>query len=114
MPYIEIKTTVNLNQEQKNDLKDGLGKAITLVPGKTESVTMVGLIGGMDLYFGGKTLTHSAYVEVKMYKATTRKAKASLNRAICDLLNTAIGVSPDNVYLTYFEQEEWGRKGELI
>ncbi|MDA3847093.1 MAG: phenylpyruvate tautomerase MIF-related protein [Vallitaleaceae bacterium] len=114
MPYIEIKTTVTLSEDQKVALKSGLGKAITLIPGKTEAVTMVGLIGGVDLYFGGEALTHGAYVEVKMYKATTRKAKVSINKAISDLLRTSIGVSPDNVYLTFFEQEEWGRRGELI
>ena len=114
MPFIEVKTSVHLTEELKNDLKTGLGQVITLIPGKTEAVTMVGLIGDYDLYFGGVDVDKGAYVEVKMYKSATTEAKAAVNKGICDLLKSTLSVEADNVYMTFFEQAEWGFKGKLI
>lgn len=114
MPFIEVKTSVHLTEATKNDLKSGLGQIITLIPGKTEAVTMVGLIGDYDLYFGGVDVDKGAYVEVKMYKTATSEAKAAINKGICDLLKDTLSVNADYVYITFFEQPEWGFKGKLI
>lgn len=114
MPFIEIKTSVPLTEEKKIVLKSELGKIITRIPGKTESVLMVGLLGGYDLYFAGEALDKGAYVEVKMYKGTTTEAKASVNNGICDLLKDTLEIDMENVYITFHEQAEWGFKGNLI
>ena len=75
---------------------------------------MVGLLGDYDLYFGGEKVDTSAYVEVKMFKTTTRELKAAVNDAICELLKTSLAISQENVYITFFEQADWGFKGKLI
>ncbi len=114
MPFVEVKTSVHLTDDKKIELKSGLGEIITLIPGKTESVLMVGLLGDYDLYFGGDEIDKGAYVEVKMFKTTTRELKAAVNDGICDLLKSSLSITPDNVYITFFEQPEWGFKGKLI
>jgi hypothetical protein len=85
-----------------------------LIPGKTEEVTMINLMGGCDLYFGGSNVTPIAYVEVKMYKSASWDSKVILNTAICEILKEQLDVPTHNVYLTYHEQDEWGAKGQLI
>ena len=114
MPFIEVKTSAHLTDGKKIELKSGLGKVITLIPGKTESVLMVGLLGDYDLYFAGKNVENSAFVEVKMFKSTTRELKVEVNDSICELLKSTLSISPENVYITFFEQAEWGFKGKLI
>ncbi len=114
MPFIEVKTSAHLTEDKKIALKSGLGEIITLIPGKTESVLMVGLLGDYDLYFGGDEVDKGAYVEVKMFKTTTRELKSAVNDGICDLLKRSLAISPDNVYITFFEQPEWGFRGRLI
>lgn len=114
MPFIEVKTSVHLTQDKKTELKSGLGQVITLIPGKTEAVTMIGLLGDYDLYFGGEQVDKGAYVEVKMYKSASTEAKAAVNKGICDLLKSSLSISSDFIYITFFEQAEWGTKGKLI
>ena len=113
MPFIEVKTSVALTSEQKIELKSGLGEVITLIAGKTESVLMVGLIGDYDLYFAGEDIK-GAYVEVKMFKTTTRESKTAVNDGICDLLTNVLNISREKIYITFFEQAEWGFKGKLL
>jgi phenylpyruvate tautomerase PptA (4-oxalocrotonate tautomerase family) len=114
MPFIEVKTTVELTEDKKNELKTGLGKVITRIPNKTEAVTMIGLVGNYDLYLGGKHLDKGAYVEVKMYKSATTKEKADVNQGIFDLLKDCLDIDADNIYITFHEKSEWGVKGKLI
>jgi len=114
MPFIEVKTSVHLTQANKEVIKSGLGEVITLIPGKTEAVTMVGLVGDYDLYFGGVEMKAAAYVEVKMYKSISLEAKTAVNEGIFKLLKKTLSIDPDSLYITFFEQAEWGVKGRLI
>ncbi len=114
MPFIEVKTSVHLSKEKKIALKTQLGKDITIIPGKTETVTMVGLLGDYDLFLGGETLEFGAYVEIKMFKPTTREVMDSLNTAICDTLESKLSIPKKHVYITFFGQPEWGSRGTLL
>lgn len=113
MPYIELKTSVALNEEKKTELKAAFGEIVTLIPGKTEAVTMIGLIDGFDLYLGGIKLERGAYVEVKMYKEASFEGKAALTDAIFKLLKDSLEIENAHVYVTFFEQPQWGAKGSL-
>lgn len=114
MPFIEVKTSVHLTPETKNSLKTQFGKDITIIPGKKEAVTMVGLLGDYDLFLGGEALTSGAYVEIKMFKGTTREVMDTLNTAICDTLENILSIPRKHVYITFFGQPEWGSKGTLL
>lgn len=54
MPYINLKTSVSLDEKLEDALKTALGKAITTIPGKTENWLMVELEGDRKLWLGGK------------------------------------------------------------
>ena len=43
MPFINAKVTVKMSEEKKETIKEKLGKAISTIPGKSESWLMVGL-----------------------------------------------------------------------
>ena len=45
MPFINVKTNVNLNDENKHSLMQKLTKSITIIPGKTEAHLMCGVDG---------------------------------------------------------------------
>ncbi len=113
MPYIDVKVTATLDASAKIKLKEGLGRIITLIPGKTEAVTMIGLIGGYDLYMDGKPLQEGAYVEVKAYKEVPREYKEAVNAGIFELLDSVLSIRPENIYVTFFDQNEWGSHGVL-
>lgn len=114
MPYIDVKVTSTLNATKKDQLKEGLGQIITRIPGKTEAVTMIGLIGNYDLYMDGKPLCEGAYVEVKTFGEVHREHKEAVNIGIFELLNNVLSIPSENIYVTYHEQKVWGCNGGLL
>lgn len=114
MPYIDVKVTAALDDASKTKLKEGLGRIITRIPGKTEAVTMIGLLGNYDLYLDGKPLCEGAYVEVKAFGKVAREYKEAVNAGIFELLDSVLSVPADNIYVTYHEQKEWGCNGGML
>lgn len=114
MPYIDVKVTSALDDAQKDQLKDGLGQIITLIPGKTEAVTMVSLSGGHALYLNGQPLSAGAYVEVKTFGETARPHKEAVNTGIFELLDSVLSIPPSGIYITFHGQNEWGCEGGLL
>jgi len=43
MPFIDTKTNVTITKEKEKELKERLGKAISIIPGKSESWLMLAI-----------------------------------------------------------------------
>ncbi len=114
MPYIDVKTAAPLSEAQKESLKTGLGRLITLIPGKTEAVTMISLAGGSALYMGGRALDRGAYVAIHTFGEAAREHKEAVARAVAQLLAGELQVEPDQLYVTFSGHSEWGCGGGMI
>lgn len=112
MPYIAIRTSCALSQEQKDELKSGLGERIALIPGKDESRLMVDIADGHAMYLAG-VQRELAYVDVKCYRAADFESKKRFTEAVFQLLEQTVGLPKDAVYLTYSEFENWGTLGSM-
>lgn len=111
MPFINSKVSVTLTKKQKEELKTELGKAITLIPGKSESWLMLGFEDNYCLYFKGEAFEKIAFVEVKIFGTTTTEAYDKLTAAICDIFNKVLGIDSDKIYVKYEEVSHWGYNG---
>jgi Macrophage migration inhibitory factor (MIF). len=109
MPYININTNVSVSKEQEETVKERLGKAIGLLPGKSESWLMVGFESEKSMYFRGNASQKIALVEVSVYGGINRSAADSLTEAITGILEQDIGVA--QTYVKYEEVEIWGYNG---
>ena len=108
MPFIDCKLTQTLTDAQKETLKSELGKAVWIIR-KPESYLMVGICDGYDLYFAGKKLDKGAYVSVSLFGSSPSYEK--MTEFICNLLESELGISGANVYVTYHSVENWGWDG---
>lgn len=111
MPYINTKTTVQVSQEKKEAIKRKLGKAIELIPGKSESWLMVSFDDNSVMYFRGSSEKPLAFVEVKIFGKASPDAYKKLTGAITDILQEELGISPDGIYVKYEEVSTWGWNG---
>ena len=66
MPYISTHTNIEITKEKEETITKRLGKAIEIIPGKTEEWLMVSFEDNLSLYFKGKTNQPIAFVEVKI------------------------------------------------
>lgn len=111
MPYINTKTTVKIDNEKKEVIKTKLGKAIELIPGKSENWLMVSFDDNSVMYFKGSNEKPLAFVEVKIFGKASEDAYAKLTNAITSILNEELGIQPDCIYVKYEEVSTWGWNG---
>lgn len=111
MPFIDAKVSVKLSEEKKDAIKAKLGKAIELIPGKSESWLMVGLADDYCLYFQGNQNDATAFVQVQIYGGENPAAFDKLTGEICDILNSELSIPKDRIYVTYQAFGSWGWNG---
>jgi phenylpyruvate tautomerase PptA (4-oxalocrotonate tautomerase family) len=112
MPYIQVNVSQTLKEHQKEQLKATLGEAITLIPGKTEAVTMVDIADGRAIYLDGKPV-NGGFIDLRLYGAADRASKEALTEALFEAMDKLLGISPQHLYLNIFEMDSWGVGGKL-
>lgn len=110
MPYIATTTNVKLSENARNALKERMGEAIGLIPGKSEGWLMLSWRDGVPMAFQGKAAP-CAVCEVKLFGAAPSECYDRLTGALCEMLEQEAGVPQNRVYVTYQEVEHWGFNG---
>jgi phenylpyruvate tautomerase PptA (4-oxalocrotonate tautomerase family) len=113
MPYINISLSKEVTSEQKEQIKARMGKIITLVPGKSEEVTMIDISGSHSLYMGGRALENGAFVDIRLKGKADIKGKEDLTEAVFKSLKELLGTKEEDIYLNITEFDNWGSKGRL-
>ena len=108
MPYIEVKTTKKATNEQESTLFVALGKAIELLPGKTEEWLMLNVEGDKHMAFRGRTDEDMAYITVALVGKAGAENYEKLTKRLCELCEEILGIAPDHVYVKYEEVDYWG------
>ena len=111
MPYIETKTTVKVSREQEVKLKEALGRAIELIPGKSEQWLMLNLIDGCRMAFRGTTEPDIAMVEIDIFGKADSSEYDDLTECVCKVVNEILGIETDRIYVKYREVDHWGWNG---
>lgn len=111
MPYISTKTNVEITKEKEVCIKEKLGEAIELIPGKSESWLMCAFEGKQSLYFKGDGESNIAFIEVKIFGKSTKEAYAALTKKITEIIKEELNISSDKIYVKYEEVSIWGWNG---
>jgi phenylpyruvate tautomerase PptA (4-oxalocrotonate tautomerase family) len=113
MPIIIVNTSIRLTPEQKDGIKSGLGRAIELIPGKTEPFLMVDISDGRTIYWAGEQRERMAHVDVRIMGTCEFSIKAEFTREVYRYLNEVTGLESEEVMLFFYEMDTWGAVGEL-
>lgn len=111
MPFINSKVTVKISPEKEEAIKQKLGQAIAIIPGKSESWLMVGFEDEYTLYFKGNKCEKAAFVEVKIYGNATSQACDQMTGEICRIYEEELGIPAANIYVAYQAVPDWGWNG---
>ncbi|MDE7390425.1 MAG: hypothetical protein K2M82_05750 [Lachnospiraceae bacterium] len=109
MPFINCKMNIDISKQQELDIKSELGKAISLIPGKSENWLMVNIEPKCALYFRGNTDKPTAMVEVTVYGNASEQAYDSLTAQINRILSSVAGI--EEMYVSYAETNNFGYNG---
>ncbi len=108
MPMISTKTSTPITAEQELILKEKLGKAIEILPGKTETWLMLGFEDNCRLWFRGDNSNPLAYVEVSALGKISPSSAEELTVEICKIFKEVLGIDGSGVYVKYEETDKWG------
>ncbi|MCR5451505.1 MAG: hypothetical protein K6F00_02625 [Lachnospiraceae bacterium] len=111
MPFIGTKTNVTISKEQEKQLKERLGQAISIVPGKSESWLMLAIEGDVPMYFRGENADPVAFVEVKIFGGASSDTYNRMTGELTGIYKDILGIAPDHMYIRYFGSEDWGWNG---
>lgn len=110
MPFIDVKLSKKITDDEKEQLKCDLGKSISILH-KPESYLMVGICDGYDLYFAGNKLSNGAYLSVSALGKINPADAQKMTASICDILNKRFSIAGNDVYVTYSDIDKWGWDG---
>ena len=111
MPFINTKVNVPISSEQEEALKSKLGKAISIIPGKSELWLMLNFEDNCRMYFRGNGDIPTAFVEVKIFGGASGNVYEKMTAAITEIISEVMQISPDRIYIKYEEVEYWGYNG---
>lgn len=112
MPYFKIETSRDMDSVGVKTLcRDG-SRFLSELLGKPEQVIMTAVVPGVEMRFNGSDAP-AAYVEIKSIGLKPAQCPACA-KAVCDFLETAIGVPADRTYIDFHDIDGkmfgWNRK----
>jgi phenylpyruvate tautomerase PptA (4-oxalocrotonate tautomerase family) len=114
MPYVQVVTSKRLTAQEKAAIKSSIGELIGIIPGKSESVLMVGFFDGTDLFYGGNAKENGAFVGVNLHGDASFEKKSALTETLFAMMKSEIGVSEEDMFLTIQEYPNWGFCGKFL
>jgi phenylpyruvate tautomerase PptA (4-oxalocrotonate tautomerase family) len=111
MPFINTKTNIEITTEKQNAIKTKLGKAIELIPGKSENWLMLSFDDKCSMYFKGQNDKPMVFVEVKLFGSASESAYDKLTAAITKILEDELDAPANQIYVKYEEVSHWGWNG---
>ena len=111
MPFINSKVNVKTTLKQRQEIKERLGKAISIIPGKSESWLMLDLEDDHTMYFRGDNNDPIAFVSVNMYGNPEPSAFEKITAEITKTFGEVLGVVPDHMCIKYDASMYWGWNG---
>jgi phenylpyruvate tautomerase PptA (4-oxalocrotonate tautomerase family) len=111
MPFIDSKVSVKTTPEQRKELKEKLGQAIALIPGKSETWLMIDLADDQNMYFRGEDQQPTAFIAVSVYGDADPGAFAKMTAELTKIYGDVLGIAPDHMYVKYSATHDWGWNG---
>ena len=109
MPFIDCKVNIDVTKQQEIELKDEFGKAISLIPGKSEYYLMVNIQPKCSLYFRGSNDKPTAMVAVTLYGKAHPNAYDALTDRLHTILKSVLNI--EEMYVSYSETGNFGYNG---
>jgi phenylpyruvate tautomerase PptA (4-oxalocrotonate tautomerase family) len=107
MPFIDVKTNKQVSKTEEIALKQALGEAIAILPGKSERWLMLDIHDQSRMYFHGDDAP-CAMLQVQVFGKINQGKCEELTAEICRIMDNTLQIAPENTYVKYEEISLWG------
>ena len=112
---MEINTSLVLNDEEKHELCEDIGKFIHLIPGKFREITMMNLKSGCYIEYPLKPpispFDPCIMIEFRVGGISPFNNKRDFVREVTAMLVEKYKFEPKRVFVNFFEMDNWGFNG---
>ena len=110
MPFIELKTNINVNQNLKEEAFEFLNDHISILSGKNKEWLMINIVDNQNMMFKGDK-SPLIMIEVKTYLEPSKQDLDKLTLILSNYFSNTFNISIDRIYVSYFPLENWGYAG---
>lgn len=114
MPFIKAKVSCPITKEQEVDIKKRFGKAIELVPGKSEEYLLLEFEDNCRLWLRGEQNQPIVYIEAAIFGNEGHYGYDAFTTEVTKALSDILKIQPDRVYIKYEDITGWGVSGRYI
>lgn len=114
MPFIKAKTNCPITNEQEIRIKSLMGKAIELVPGKSEEYLLLEFEDHCRLWLRGKNDEPIVYIEAAIFGNESHYGYDAFTSEVTRIFAEMLGISSDNIYIRYEDIPAWSVRGMYI
>ncbi|MBQ3311777.1 tautomerase family protein [bacterium] len=114
MPYINVRLSSKLDENQKNDLQAKLTNAVSSAFSKPKAYIMAEVEDNKSIYMAGEELDKGAYISIKLLGKPEKSSCQNLTGDICEILSSDYGIDGSKVYVTYHPVDLWGWNGMMF
>lgn len=114
MPFILSKVNVPVSPEQEQTLKTRLGKAIALVPGKSEEYLFLSFEDSCHLYLRGDNSRPMAYLTASIFGNEDHGGFSAFAAEVTEIYKEVLGVAPEDCYIKFDDISSWAVSGHFI
>ena len=114
MPFIKAKVSCPVTKNQEAELKRRFGKAIELVPGKSEEYLLLEFEDNCSLWLRGEQDEPIAYIEAAIFGNEGHYGYDAFTAEITEAFSAILGIQPERVYIKYEDIMAWGVSGRYI
>ena len=108
MPYIKTTTNIKIDDIKLSNIKSKMGEAIKIM-GKTEDWLMLSFEDNIKMYFKGSNQNPMAFIEVKVLGSVNNSNE--MTSELSNIISNELGISPNNIYISYQGYSDWGYNG---
>ena len=111
MPFIDLKTNKQITKQTEIQLMEAFGKAIAILPGKSERWLMLDMHDDCRMYFQGDDAP-CAMLQVQVFGKINPEKCEELTKELCHIMNDTMGIPEQSTYVKYEEISLWGWNGQ--
>lgn len=105
MPFVDVKASCPITEEQEKSLKSSLADAVTKIPGKDESRLMLSFSGDQHMWYAGAQDGPTVMVQAAIYGHTSPEAVSAFGEAAVDAVRKTLNAQ--NVYFKLEQTTDW-------
>lgn len=114
MPFLISKVNIPVTGQQEQRLKTLLGRAISLIPGKSEESLLLILEDDCPVYLRGDGAAPAAYLSAAVFHNEGHAGYAEFTAAATEAYRDVLGIEPDHVFLRFEDISAWGTAGQYL